>query len=75
MKISQFVEDNTCVKVYNPKTKELIAVFDNYRKASDGLGLTYKVIQRRVANKERIFAPKFEIEVALRLGKKEVEYA
>ena len=75
MKLSQFIEDNTCIKVYDPKTKQLVETFNNYRKASDALGLTYKVLQNRIVTKERVFAPKLGFEIAVRLGKKEVVYA
>lgn len=72
MKMSRFYEDNTCIKVYDIATKSVIATYDNYRRASDGLGVTMKVISKRTIKKERFFSPKMNKEVTCRIARKEV---
>jgi hypothetical protein len=62
------VDDNTCIKVYNPHKKELIAVFDSYKKTAAKLGLTESVVQKCCVNKTRIDAPNIKMEVALRIA-------
>ena len=71
MKISKFYEESTCIKVYDTQTKQVIAVFDNYKKASFGLGVTEKAVNYRTSNKLRFFSPKLNKEVATRISKKE----
>jgi hypothetical protein len=60
--------DDTCIKVYDPKEKKLIAVFKNYIKAANKLGLSTNVILRRCAKKKRVFSPTLQKEIALRIS-------
>lgn len=62
------IDDNTCIKVYDPEKKELIAVFGSYKKTAAKLGLTESVVQRCCVNKNRIHAPNINKEVALRIS-------
>lgn len=62
------INDNTCVKVYNPLKQELIAVFDTYKKAAAKLGLTDSIVQKCCTKKVRVHAPHINMEVALRIS-------
>lgn len=60
--------DNTCIKVYNPAEQKLIAVFENYKKAGNKLGLSAAQVQHSCVKKTRAFSPLIGMEVALRLS-------
>jgi hypothetical protein len=63
-------EDNLCVKVYDPTGPKLIAVYESLRKASNRLGVTYKVAKNATVNKNRIHSPLLNMDVAVRVNKK-----
>lgn len=67
------VEDGLCVKIYNPEEKKLIAVFENYSKAANKLGLTHKAVLYYAQCKKRTIAPLFNMEVAIRMSKQKDE--
>ena len=70
------LHDETCVKVYDPELKKLIAVFPNYLKAANRLGLTGSIVQQKCTRKTRVFSPLYGKEVACRLsGRKEEDKA
>lgn len=62
------VNDNTCVKVYDPVEKKLIAVYENYKKAGNKLGITSSAMQHACARKKRVLSPILRMEVAPRLS-------
>lgn len=62
------INDNTCIKVYNPEKKELIAVFENYKKAGAKLGINTSTVYHVCARKGRTYAPIIDMTVALRLS-------
>jgi hypothetical protein len=65
---ANLLDDNTCVKVYNPEKKELIAVYDTYKKTAAKLGLTDSSVQKHCTRKTRVYAPSINLEVALRIS-------
>lgn len=68
------ISDGLCVKVYNPVEKKLIAVYNNYSKAANKLGLTHKSVLYHINNKSRVMAPLLNMVVAIRLAQqKEVD--
>lgn len=66
--INSFYED-MCIKIYNPENKQLIGVFKNFAKAANKLGVHITILSRKCGNKERLFSPSLNIEVACRLNK------
>lgn len=60
--------DNTCIKVYNPAEQKLIAVFENYKKAGNKLGISAAQVQHSCVKKSRAYCPLIDMEVALRLS-------
>jgi hypothetical protein len=60
--------DNTCIKVYNPAEQKLIAVFENYKKAGNKLGISAALVQHACVKKGRAYCPLIGMEVALRLS-------
>lgn len=75
MNIYQFGDDDTVVKVYNPLepdvSKKCIAVYENYLKAGNELRVLPIQVQKHCQSKTRMFAPRFNMEVACRLAAKE----
>lgn len=67
------LHNNTCIKVYDPEHKKLIGVFSNYKKAADGLGLTYSIVQKRCITKTRVYSPKYGKEIACRISSRKPE--
>lgn len=64
------IEDDTCVKVFDPETKTLIAVYENYKDVSKDLGIELKAVQSGCASKNKRFSTKLNKKVALRLASK-----
>lgn len=62
------IGDNTCVKVYDPVKKKLIAVFENYKKTGMKLGVTASVVYHTCVRKGKTYSPFLKQEVALRLS-------
>jgi hypothetical protein len=62
------IGDNTCVKVYDPEKKQLIAVFENYKKAANKLGISAALVQHTCVKKARAYCPLIQLEAALRLS-------
>ena len=62
--------ENLCIKVYDPRYKKLIAVYDTYNKAEQHLGISSTLIRKKMSNKTRVFSPKLNLQVALRLSTK-----
>lgn len=60
--------NDTCVKIYNPAEKKLIAVYENYKKAANKLGTTPSVIQHACARKGRTYSPTLQMEIATRIS-------
>jgi hypothetical protein len=61
-----------CIKVYDPTQQKLIAVYENYMRAAQKLGITPKILYHRIIFKKRVFSPAFNLEIAVRsAGKKE----
>ena len=62
------IGDNTCVKIYDPTRQQLIAVFENYKKAAAKLGSTPSCIQHAATKKARTFSQVLGKEIAPRLS-------
>jgi hypothetical protein len=62
--------ENLCIKVYDPRYKQVIAEYDTYRKAEQELGISSALIRKKVQDKTRVFVPKLNLQVALRLSTK-----
>lgn len=58
--------DGTCIKVYDPTKKELIAVFETLCRASNKLRLSKFTIRQKTISKKRIFCEYLNMEIALR---------
>jgi hypothetical protein len=71
MRLDKFGYDDECIKVYDPSKKECIAVYDNFAKAERALGLTCKMLRNAAKSKTRRFSPTLNIEVAIRVSKKQ----
>ena len=70
------LHEETCIKVYDPELKKLIAVYPNYLKAANRLGLSGSIVQQKCTRKTRVFSPMYGKEVACRLsGKKKEDIA
>lgn len=61
-------KDNTCVKIYDPVKKELIGVYENYKKAGNKLGVTPSVIQHACSRKGRTYSPTLQMTIACRIS-------
>ena len=64
------IEDDTCVKVYDPETKTLIGVYESYKEASKALRIQLKAVQSGCASKSKRFSPLLNKKIALRLASK-----
>jgi hypothetical protein len=60
--------EDTCIRVYDPEKKELIAVFKTYAKASSRLGVRASTVQHKCESKRRMLSPILNKEVACRIG-------
>lgn len=60
--------DNICIKVYDPARQKLIAVYDNFQRASNRLGLAYTTAHKKAASKKRVYSPLLKLEVAIRVS-------
>ena len=66
--------EDRCVKIYDPSTKSLIAVYQNYKKASNKLLLHPSTLRQKAKTRRRVFCEPLGIEIAVRvssLGEKE----
>jgi hypothetical protein len=71
MQVGNFkIEDDTCVKVYDPETKTLLAVYECYKDVSKDLRIELKAVQSGCASKNKRFSPLLNKKVALRLVNK-----
>ena len=64
------IEDDTCIKVFDPETKTLIAVYETYKDVAKDLGIELKAVQSGCASKNKRFSIKLNKKVALRLANK-----
>jgi hypothetical protein len=64
------IEDDTCIKVYDPETKTLIAVYESYKDVSKDLRIELKAVQSGCISKNKRFSPRLNKKVALRLANK-----
>ena len=62
------LHSDTCIKIYDPSIKKLIAVYANAKKASIRLGIPSTTLQSRYCDKKRIYSPKLDLEIAVRLS-------
>ena len=58
----------TCVKIYDPVKKKLIAVFENCWRAGNKMGVTGGTIQNACSRKGRTYSPILGMEVAPRFA-------
>lgn len=65
---SDVLYEDTCIKVYDPEKKELIAVYKTYSKASNKLGVGHSTVQHKCESKRRMYSPMLKKEVAVRIG-------
>ena len=65
---SDVLYEDTCIRVYDPEKKELIAVFKTYAKASSRLGVRATTVQHKCESKRRMLSPILNTEVACRIG-------
>lgn len=70
MKIGLFGYDDTCVMAYNPDTKELVGIFDNYKDAGNKLGIISSIVQKTCSRKGKAYSETLKIRVSLRLSRK-----
>ncbi len=71
MKIGKFGYEDECIKIYDPTTKECIAVYDNLYKAERGLGISNNVLRTASRLKTRRFSPILNKEIAIRVARKQ----
>lgn len=57
-----------CVKVYDPSKKEVIAVYNSIKEASQKLGLGYNVIRSASQTKKRKYCERLGMEIAIRIS-------
>lgn len=73
MPIDIFGDDGLCVNVYDPEekdvSKKLIAVHKNKWKAANALGITQSALDKKCNNKCRVFSPKLNKEVSVRIAR------
>ncbi len=62
------LRENICVKVYDVETKQIIAVYQNYKKASTRLGIPSPRIHRCALNRSRMYSPMLNKLIAIRVG-------
>lgn len=67
------LNDDTCVKVYDPADKKLIGVYPNYLATGNKLGISPSLVQQKCAKKTRVFSPTYGSEVACRLSRRTAE--
>lgn len=65
---SDVLYEDTCIKVYDPEQKELVAVYKTYSKASNRLGVGHSTVQHKCESKRRMYSPMLKKEVAVRIG-------
>jgi hypothetical protein len=71
MKIDTLVVDEfdgRCVKIYNPEKKELIGVFQNFKRAEIKLNIGSKVLRQKAISKKRIYCEVLKMEIAVRVS-------
>ena len=59
---------DTCVKAYDPDTKAIVGTYNNYRDASNKLGINASAIRNACGRRGRSFSRVFNKELALRLA-------
>jgi hypothetical protein len=62
------ISDNTCIKIYDPVQKKLIAVYENFKKAGNKLGVSPSAIQHACARRGRTFSNILQEDIAPRLS-------
>lgn len=62
------ISDNTCIKIYDPVQKKLIAVYENFKKAGNKLGVSASAIQHACARRGRTFSHILQEDIAPRLS-------
>ncbi len=70
MKVGLFGYEDTCVKAYNPVTKQLIGMYDNYSDAGNKLGMVPSVVQKICSRKGCVFSMVLQMQICLRLSKR-----
>lgn len=65
---SDVLYEDTCIKVYDPEKKELVAVYKTYSKASNRLGVGHSTVQHKCESKRRMYSPMLKKDVAVRIG-------
>ena len=65
---SDVLYEDTCIKVYDPEKKELVAVYKTFSKASNRLGVGHSTVQHKCESKRRMYSPMLKKEVAVRIG-------
>lgn len=60
--------EGRCVKIYDPSTKSLIGVYQNYKKASNKILLHPSTLRQKAKSKRRVFCEKLGIEIAVRVS-------
>jgi len=59
---------DTCVKVYDPSIKKVIAVFSNCKRASYRLGIPATTLVTKATEKKRVYSPLLNKEIAVRFA-------
>lgn len=71
-----FGYDDTCVKIYDPEeqdpSKKLIGIYDNYNLAGNVLGIPPSNVHKHCSRKSKVFSPRLNKKVAVRLSKRDV---
>jgi hypothetical protein len=62
------LEEDICIKIYDPANKQVIAVYKTFAEASKKLGLSQKTVRNAAHNKKRQHSPILNKEIAIRLS-------
>jgi len=60
--------DKTCIKIYDPQKKELIAVFESLCKASNKLRIIKTTLRQKTISKRKVFCDYLNMEIAARIS-------
>jgi hypothetical protein len=70
MKVGIFGYEDTCIKAYNPDTRELLGIYENYKDAGNKLGIIPSIVQKACSRKGKTYSSLLGIKVSLRLSRK-----
>lgn len=68
--IDTFGFDDLEIRVYNPKTKEVVKKFENFTRAGYELGISPRALRNACETRTRRYSPTMDMEIAPRLVNK-----